>query len=343
MKFLKGLLIVFVTLAIIWFVLAFLGPKNYEVVRIKEINAPANVVWQQIYDFKNWPNWSPWQEKDPSVKNEFEGEAGTVGSKMSWVGDEELSGTGSMIITEAIPNNKLWYDLSFVVPFEMKSNGGFTLEENEGITTVTWLDRGDFSFLARPFMLFMDLDAQIGPDFERGLFKIDSLATAQYELLKSKQETKVIETTFPGNNYVAVRHKTTMAEAMTHEFYKNNFQYLGKYVGETQSKLSGFPSAITYVWNEVDSTCEIALAFPIEGLTAVNQPGYEFISIGEQKAIMAKHYGAYDGVGETHLKIDAYAKEKGLKVGLCIEEYANDPTTVPEEEILTNIYYLIEE
>jgi hypothetical protein len=343
MKFLKSLLIVLVSLFAIYIILAFLGAKNYKVVRKKEINVPASIVWQQIYDFKTWPKWSPWQEKDSTIINLYTGEAGSVGAKMSWVGDKELSGNRNMIITDIVTNKKISYDLSFIIPMEMKSARSLTLNEKEGVTTLTWLEKGDFPFLFRPFMLFIDKEAQIAPYFERGLFKIDSLATEQYDLLKSTKDTEITEATFSGKNYVAVRHKTTFTEVMSSEFYKQNFQYLGKYVGETKSKLSGSPSSIIYVWNEVDSTCEIALAFPIEGLTSVNKPGYEFISIGEQKAILGKCYGGYDKIGVAHEKLNAYAIEKGLKIGLVIEEQANDATTVPEYEILTNIYYLIEE
>lgn len=343
MKFIKGFLIVTITLFLIYIVLAFLGPKNYELTRSIEINAPKEIVWKQVIDFEKWVNWSPWEEKDTSVKNTYEGKMGEIGSKMSWIGDEKLSGTGSMEITAIQQYDSINYLLSFVIPFEMQSVGGFSFQENEGKTLLTWYDKGDFSFFSRPFMLFMDLDKQIGPDFERGLFKIDSIANEQFKLLKAKKEFKISETIFPGNNYVAVRHKTTFSETMTQDFYETNFKYLGIYVGENQAKLSGAPSTITYTWNELDSTCELAVAFPIEGLTAVNQPGYEFISINKQKAVLAKCFGSYDKIGTAHDKIQKYMAKKGLKNGLVIEEYINDPASVPENEIETHIYYLIEE
>jgi effector-binding domain-containing protein len=340
MKFFKGLGIVIIALVVIYFILALLGPKSYYVERTREINAPAHIVWEQVSNFKNWEKWSPWIEKDPTVKNTYKGNLGEVGSVMSWIGDEDLSGTGSMEIISANPNKEINYNLSFIVPFEMNSTGGMTMTSEGDKTTVKWFDKGDFSFLSRPFMLFMNLDEKIGPDFERGLERIDSVSQ---ELSKAK-ELVIIETLFPSNNYVAIRHKTTMTEAMNPDFYATNFQQLGMYVGETNSKLSGMPSAIYYSWNEVDSTTEIALAFPLENLTQVTKQGYELISLKEQKAVLARSYGSYEDTYKAHIKMEEYVKEKGLKIGLTIEEYANDPASVSHpSEILTNIYYLIEE
>lgn len=178
MKFLKRLFVLALVLAAIYLVLALFGPKNYKVERSRIMTADKEAIWEQVSSFENWPNWSPWQEKDPTVKNKFTGEMGEVGARMSWVGDEELSGTGNMEITEISPISSFNYTLKFEVPFEMQSNGGMTLSNEEGKVKVTWYDEGDISFLMRPMMMFMDLDGQIGPDFERGLEKIDSVANS---------------------------------------------------------------------------------------------------------------------------------------------------------------------
>ncbi len=177
MKLLKGLLWIVVGLVAVFLILALIGPADYHVERSKVMNANSESLWSNISNFKNWEAWSPWQEKDPTVKNEFEGEPGTVGSKMSWVGNEDLTGTGSMEITAVDPMKSILYDLKFVIPMEMQSKGGINFSQDNGKTKITWYDEGDIPFMMRPMMLFMDLDSQIGPDFERGLNKLDSIAS----------------------------------------------------------------------------------------------------------------------------------------------------------------------
>ena len=179
MKIIKFLFKVALAMILIFFVLAFFGEKNYQVKRSIVINGSAQQVWEQVSNYSNWPNWSPWQENDPTVTNQFFGVPGTTEHSMSWIGDKDLSGTGNMKITSIDPNKSLDYLLTFEVPFAMHSDGGMTLTEKNGETILTWFDKGDIPFIMRPFMVFMDLEGQIAPDFERGLFKIDSLVRLQ--------------------------------------------------------------------------------------------------------------------------------------------------------------------
>ena len=105
---------------------------------------------------------------------------------MKWVGDKDLTGTGQIAIESLSAPFSMRYKLSFLVPFEMSSYGGFDLsEEANGKTQVSWYDTGNIPFVMRPMMMFMNMDKQMGPDFERGLFKIDSLCSGLYqEMLK---------------------------------------------------------------------------------------------------------------------------------------------------------------
>lgn len=343
MKFLKGLLIAILTLVAIYFILALFGPSDYKVERSKEINAPVDVVYNQFSNFENWEAWSPWQEKDSSVKNTYEGEMGQVNSKMSWIGDEELSGTGSMTITAIEPNKSINYDLAFVVPFEMSSKGGISLEEKDGKTIVTWYDQGDIPFMMRPMMLFMDLDAQIGPDFEKGLANIDAI-TQEIAKAQEAKPIEIVETTVAAKNYVGIRHNTTFEAVMDAQFYEENFKKLGMYMGQKQLKMveGTAPSVFYYEWNEKDSTCIAVPAFALEGLTKVEQEGFELIEVKESKAILAKFYGPYEESYKAHIKLEEYLKEKGLEMSFCLEEYMNDPASVSNpSEILTHITYFL--
>ena len=179
MKLIKFLFKVAIAFVMLFIVLAFFGPKKYTVTRSIEIDSDIEIVWEQVADFKNWENWSPWFEVDPSAEYTYTGTMSEVGAKSNWNGDDNLSGTGSMEITSIERLKSFDYILKFKTPFEMQSKGGMVLNEKNGKTTVTWVDKGDFNFMIRPFMLFMDLDEQLGPQFERGLFKIDSITTLQ--------------------------------------------------------------------------------------------------------------------------------------------------------------------
>ena len=89
-----------------------------------------------------------------------------------------------MTWTEITPSS-VKYDLAFVEPWESKSSGGFNIEPaGENKTKVTWYDEGDIPFTNRAMFMMMDMDNMMGPQFERGLFKIDSLATIDQNTMK---------------------------------------------------------------------------------------------------------------------------------------------------------------
>ena len=180
MKILKGIGIFILSLIIIYIALGFFGPSDYKVVRSIKIDATADVVYDQTTKFTNWAAWSPWAAEDPEAKYTIEKDDQIVGAKMGW--DGEISGKGSMTITELVANEKMVYELSFVEPWEMSSVGGFNYTVEDVMINLEWYDKGDIPFTQRPMMLFMDLEEMMGPQFEEGLKNIKEIC----ETIKSK-------------------------------------------------------------------------------------------------------------------------------------------------------------
>lgn len=192
MKFLKFLLAIIGIILLIGLILVFTGAKDYRISRTIEVNASDSITFDYVSKFSNWQQWSPWKEQDPAAQYSIDGEDGTVGALYKWYGgNPDITGSGSMKVTTMEANSKMEYDLHFTEPREMKSRGGFTIEPLEvAKTKLTWYDEGDIPALQRPFMIFIDLEEMIGNSFERGLFKIDSLATISQKLY---DEANVIE------------------------------------------------------------------------------------------------------------------------------------------------------
>ncbi len=192
MKALKVILYSIGGLALLYVILGLVGPKNYHVERSMVVNGSSDLVWNEVSHFRNWERWSPWQEMEPDVKHIYEGEDGAVGSVMKWEGDKNKTGTGQMTFSAMDPNKKINYDLMFIVPFESKSNGYFTFEGAENNKTkVIWVNEGDISFAMRPMMMFMNMDKMLGGDFERGLFRIDSVVTVAANQQKEEEAAKL--------------------------------------------------------------------------------------------------------------------------------------------------------
>ncbi len=153
-------------------------PPGYRVVRSALVAAPAEVVYAQVADFHRWDAWSPWARLDPDMKTAFEGPASGLGAVYRWTGNQKV-GEGLMTVTAATPPRDLTIRLQFVKPWEQTSTTAFTFVPEGGATRVTWSMSGSFDLLGRAMTLFMDMDRQVGPDFEKGLAALKKVAEAR--------------------------------------------------------------------------------------------------------------------------------------------------------------------
>lgn len=168
MKILKYLGIGLLAIIMVIVVLGQIMPNDYTVTRQITINESKEEVWKYIVSLKKTPEWSPWAELDPEMEVTYEGEDGQVGSKYSWRGNDEV-GVGSQEIVE-ITDNTVKTKLIFVEPFEDQSDAWIEAKEVELNTTqVTWGLKGTMPF---PMKVFMDMDAIIGKDYDKGLAKL---------------------------------------------------------------------------------------------------------------------------------------------------------------------------
>jgi hypothetical protein len=66
-------------------------------------------------------------------------------------------------------------ELRFLKPWESQSLGYINTESVGTGTKVTWGFSGENKFPMSIMMLFMDMDAAVGPDFEKGLAKMKTI------------------------------------------------------------------------------------------------------------------------------------------------------------------------
>lgn len=64
--------------------------KDYAVERSIVIDAPADVVWQQVNYFENWQHWSPWYAKDSTMEWMLSGTDGEIESGYSWTSENSI-------------------------------------------------------------------------------------------------------------------------------------------------------------------------------------------------------------------------------------------------------------
>jgi len=143
-------------------------PDTFTVKRSASIKAPPEKIFPLINDYRNWPQWSPYETRDPQMKRTFSGAAEGKGAKYACEGNRNV-GSGNMEIIDTVPPNKVIIKLDFIAPFEAHNVAEFTLAPQGQETNVTWEMRGPVPFMAKIMHVIMDMDKMIGTDFATGL------------------------------------------------------------------------------------------------------------------------------------------------------------------------------
>ena len=152
-------------------------PEHYVVEREQRIHASPAAVQERIVDFRRWQAWSPWEDVDPALRRSYSGATSGVGAVYEWEGNRK-AGKGRMEITSVEPDRSVAIDLQFLKPFKARNATTFTTERQGDDTLVRWSMTGRRTFMTRVMGIFSSMDKMIGPDFEKGLDRLQADAEA---------------------------------------------------------------------------------------------------------------------------------------------------------------------
>jgi len=151
------------------------GQNEFEVKRETTIPAPRETVFGLLADFHRWPEWSPWENRDPEMKRTHSGTPSGVGAVYEWDGNRK-AGQGRMEITSADSPSRLQIALQFLKPFKSSNTTTFDLNERDGGTHVMWRMVGPKTLMTRIMGIFASMDKLVGRDFEQGLAQLGDAA-----------------------------------------------------------------------------------------------------------------------------------------------------------------------
>jgi hypothetical protein len=171
------LLIVLAVLAVVILgilALAALRPNTFTVRRATSIKAPPAAIFPLINDFRAWPTWSPYENKDPRMQRRLSGTEAGTGAIYEWTGDKNV-GQGRMEIIESNAPSTVVIKLDFFKPFEAHNRATIAMVPQGDRTEVSWTMDGPAQFMGKLMGLFINLDRMVGADFETGLANLKRL------------------------------------------------------------------------------------------------------------------------------------------------------------------------
>lgn len=331
----KKVLYIILALLLVYLILGLFGPKEIKVERSILINKPTNLVISKLGDFKYFHDeWSPWSEKDPSMKNTYKGNAGEVGHLYSWEGNKEV-GKGEMEL-KAFVGDSLIERLSFDGMGDSKVY--FLTKNKEAGTNVTWGMIMQIGFFGRPMMLFLNMDKLLGADFEKGLAKLKTkLESIKEPLINTNCEIKQVqwdEKIFFGTKQVKMEEKKLKL------FFAENWPKISKELEKENIKSNMSPCGFFYSWDEKTAMTDCVAAINVPNGKTIK--GFEKYVLPASKVLSVPYYGPPEKSIDAHYAMDQYIKENKLNYSFVIEEYVTDPSLEKDTaRWLTNIYYIL--
>lgn len=152
--------------------------SEFSITRTAVLDAPAPAVFAQLEDFRNWQNWSFWEQTDPEMERRFTGAERGVGAHYAWSGNAK-AGAGSMEITGASAGRQVMIDLRFRKPFKATNPTVITLDPiAPDRTEVTWHMTGHRGAIMRTLTRLVKMDAVLAQQIDEGLEALGRAAAA---------------------------------------------------------------------------------------------------------------------------------------------------------------------
>jgi hypothetical protein len=175
MKFLKYLL--FLLLILITGALLFFATKDgkFEVVESRVIDAPAQVIFNFINDFKNWESFGSWMD-DETLKINYPQITSGVGASYSW--NSEKDGKGAMQTLAVEPYETIVQKIVFNGSLQDEGYEivwNFEPEEFGQKTKVTWSMNGELGLFEKMFFTAygMDMNAMLSEMYVESLNNLE--------------------------------------------------------------------------------------------------------------------------------------------------------------------------
>ncbi|GAB1857297.1 SRPBCC family protein [Flavobacteriaceae bacterium MHTCC 0001] len=311
-------------------------PNEFDFSRSRTIKAPKALLFNKVNDFKNWPSFSPWIEKEPNAELTYGDNTSGVDGNYAWNG--EILGEGNMKTLAIDANNSINQHIQFIEPFPSESDINWMFEDTDEGTKVTWNMKGKQDFMTKMFTTFAgSIEDITGPDFERGLFKLDSVVVAD---MKKYSVTVNGETQHGGGYYLynTTSCKITELDKKMQEMMPK----VGNYFIENKIQMAGAPFSYYHKWDEENNAVMFSCCVPTTDKVISNDPEILTGQLEAFKALKTTLKGDYKNLKEAWDTAMTYAKDKGLEIdqnGPMLEAYVNDPMQTPNPaDWATEIY-----
>lgn len=342
MKILKYLLLLLLIVAVGLGIYAVMQPSEYDFTRTRVVEVPAEVVYDQVDDYKKRAAWDPWIEEDPTIVATYNEKTKGPGASYTWT-SADMDGKATRV--ESVPHEALADELDF--GSMGKATAYWKFVPKDGSTEVTWgMKAQDVPFMMKFFSAISGgYEAMMAPTFDRGLEKLDSISIIKVKeneaLMTSWTTSDVVQKSEEAIKFLGFAHTSKIDLKAMQIIFMESLPKAGEYAMENGLEYGEFvPGTIYNTWDEEKGETDFIVGIFLKKDLRPGA-GMKAVTIRKGNKVTISKFGNYGtGNAEVHKAIDEYIKANSLTVnGARYEMYVNDPTTVKPNEIQTDIYY----
>lgn len=341
MKFLKFLLFLLLIVLIGGALYFATQDGTYQIESTREINAPREVVFDLVNDYKNWENWGPWKEKEPTMVFNYTDQTKGVGASYNWQGKMD----GSMTTTAAVPHTTIEQEMTLDTPGgERKRNVYWNFASNDRLgTQTTWGIKGEHTLMDKIYFAFTgeDFEADMKAMYDKGLEGLE--ATAREEIGKYTINVDGL-TQYSASFYL---YRTTSAKASkVPEIMSQNYGGITSFMKENNIAVTGMPFTI---YNETFDNGDVIMTNALPVREKIIVAGDANVFSGYMPTVTAVKLtlrGNYVNLGEVWTRGMRYVAQKGYTPSQekPFEVYVTDPANFPNPaDWITEVYIPIED
>lgn len=341
MKTIKNLIVFLMLIIVGLAVYIATQPSEYDFKRSRFINAPQEVLYQTISDLKQWPHFSPWLEKDPETIVQFGEKTSGKDAQLTWI--SETIGEATLTTISNTEYSEIRQHLNVVKPYISNSSTNWQLTKKGDSTEVTWSIKGTQDFKAKAFALINgSIEQNTGPEFERGLLKLDSLVQEQMAVYSIHVNGQVEHS---GGFYL---YMTTSCKLTDFESEMQKLMpQVGGYAISNNISFAGKPFVIYHKWDRVNNAVIFSACIPTTTKIVASEPHILTGQLLPFKAINATLKGNYKHLNEAWQKINTFANDQNLTIlpeGLKLEIFTVDPSSEPNPaNWITELFLAVEQ
>ncbi len=313
---------------------------EYQVEESRIIDAPDELLFSTINEYKTWAKWGPWMDMSDDLVMEYAEKTSGEGGSYSW--KSETQGDGEMETKKVLPFTSIDQEITFITPMgESKSDVYWKFEKIEDKKTkVTWGMKGEQSFMEKAFWITQDgsLSETLKSMYTKGLEKLDTYANDEMK----KYEIHVDGVTeHEGGFYMY--SAITSSVAVISEKIAEMIPDVSTYMKQNNLPQTGMPLTIYNEYNEEQGTAIFSTAIPTRDKVITPEgSAIQCDFLPKQKVVKTTLKGDYTNLKEAWKAGYKYIIENGLEPNTespAFEVYKEEPKLQPNPaEWVTEIY-----